>query len=68
MKKICERLIELRKENGFTQQFVADFLKIDRSNYSKYEHGKLEVNVPMIIALVGLYNVSADYILCLTDY
>ena len=68
MKDICARLIELRKENGFSQQYVANYLKIDRSNYSKYELGKLEINVPMVIALSKLYKVSTDYILCQTEY
>ena len=63
----CKRLIDLRKENGFTQQYIADYLKIDRSNYSKYELGKLELNVPMLIALSKLYQVPTDYILGLID-
>ncbi len=68
MKEICKRLIELRKEFGYTQQFVAEYLKIDRSNYSKYELGKLEINISMLISLSKLYKVSTDYILGLTDY
>ncbi len=65
---ICARMVELRKENGFTQQYVAEYLQIDRSNYSKYELGKLEINIHMVIALSKLYKVSTDYILCQTDY
>ncbi len=68
MKDYLKRIVELRKENSYTQQFVADFLKIDRSNYSKYERGKLELSAEMIIALTKLYHVSADYILGLTDF
>ncbi len=68
MKDYCARLIELRKENSYTQDYVANYLKIDRSNYSKYELGKLELNIDMLIALSKLYNVTTDYILCLTDY
>ena len=30
------------------RQIVADFLKIDRSNYSKYELGKLELSAEML--------------------
>ena len=41
MKDYCKRLVELRKEKSYTQQYVADYLNIDRSNYSKYELGKL---------------------------
>ncbi len=68
MKEYCKRLIELRKEFSYTQQFVAEYLKIDRSNYSKYELGKLEINISMLISLSKLYKVSTDYILGLTDY
>lgn len=68
IKNYCKRLIELRKENNYTQQYVAEYLKIDRSNYSKYELGKLEISIEMLIKLAKLYNVSTDYILCLTDY
>jgi transcriptional regulator with XRE-family HTH domain len=68
MANISERLIELRKERGYTQQNVADYLKIDRSNYSKYELGKLEVNLDMLIALAKLYNVSTDFLLGLKNW
>lgn len=68
MKNYTLRLLELRKEHSYTQQFVADYLKIDRSNYSKYELGKLEPNIDMLVALSNLYNVSVDYILGLTDF
>ena len=60
-------IVKLRKEEGLTQQQVADYLKIDRSNYSKYELGKLELSIPMLIALSKLYQVSTDYILGLED-
>lgn len=63
-----ERIKELRTDNSFTQQFVANYLKIDRSNYSKYELGKLEPNLEMVVALAKLYNVSTDYILGLVDF
>lgn len=68
VKEYSARLIELGKENNFTQEYVANYLKIDRSNYSKYELGKLELNIDMLISLSKLYNVSTDYILCLKDY
>ena len=63
MDTVNVRIRELRVEHGFTQQYVADLLGIDRSNYSKYERGKLEPNPDMLIALTKLYNVSADYLL-----
>ena len=63
MEVVSKNLIDLRKERGLTQQQVADILKIDRSNYSKYELGKLEVNINMLRELSKLYGVSTDYIL-----
>lgn len=59
----CKIIIQLRKDEGLTQQQVADYLKIDRSNYSKYELGKLELSIPMLISLSKLYHVTTDYIL-----
>lgn len=67
MEIVKKRLLELRKEKGVTQQTVADMLGIDRSNYSKYELGKLEVNIDMLRKLSKFYGVSTDYILGLED-
>ena len=68
MKDYCLRMIELRKSHKFTQAYVAEYLKIDRSNYSKYELGKLEPSIYMLIAMSKLYGVSVDYLLGLVDY
>lgn len=67
MKTVGERLKELRLNGGFTQQDIADELQIDRSNYSKYELGKLEISIEMLIALAKFYGVTADYIIGLED-
>lgn len=67
LQDVGKKLKELRKEQNLTQQDVADILKIDRSNYSKYELGKLELNLTMLATLTKLFNVSADYILGLED-
>lgn len=68
MKITSKILTELRKENGYSQKYVADFLGIDSSNYCKYERGKLEINLRMLRDLSKLYGVSADYILGLKEY
>ena len=66
-KKIYEIIKELRFEKHYSQQFVADYLGIDRSNYSKYELGKLEISAEMLKNICLLYSVSADYILGLKE-
>ena len=65
--EINEIIKQLRIDAGYTQQDVADYLKIDRSNYSKYELGKLELNLQMLKCLCILYKTSADYILGLKE-
>ena len=67
MKTIYEKLKDLRSQKGYTQKFVADYLKIDRSNYSKYELGKLEMSLDMLKQICLLYDVSADYLLGLKE-
>lgn len=68
MKITSKILIGLRKENGYTQKYVADYLGIDSSNYCEYERGKLEINLRMLRDLSKLYGVSTDFILGLKDY
>ena len=63
MEIVSKILVELRKEKGLTQQQVANYLKIDRSNYSKYERGKLEVSIYMLRDLAKLYGTPTDYLL-----
>lgn len=68
MKDYCVKMVELRKEHNYTQEYVAKMLQVDRSNYSKYELGKLEISIDMLIALAKLYGVSTDYILGLAEF
>ena len=65
-KQINEKIKDLRIQNGFSQ-FVADYLQIDRSNYSKYELGKLIINVEMLKQFCLLYGVTADYLIGLKE-
>ena len=62
------RLIELREENKYTQQYVAEILNIRQNTYSQYENEKREIPIRALIVLAKLYDVSVDYILELTDY
>ena len=72
LKIIGERLYELRTEAGVSMDVVVSALnegggKISRGNLSRWERGE---NLPSLDALRRLrayYNVSADYLLGLTD-
>ena len=62
-----KKIKELREDKNLTQQEVADYLNIDRSNYSKYERGVLIMTPEMIRQLCRLYDISADFIIGLTN-
>ncbi len=64
---INKRIRDLREDNDKTQKEIAAVLNTDQSYYSKYERGERPLPVEHIIALCRYYNVSADYILGLTD-
>ncbi len=61
--KISRILKELRKENEYSQQDVADFLNISRSTYGKYETGDREPSLEMLCKLADFYKVTTDYLL-----
>ena len=48
---------KLRKERGFTQQQVADYLNLDRSTYAYYESGRTNPNIGIVVKLAHFYRV-----------
>ena len=61
--EIKEILKTERKKNKYTQQQVADILKIHRGSYAKYETGANMPTTENILKLADLYGVSTDYLL-----
>lgn len=62
-----KRLRELRDDNDKYQKDIADFLNISQQQYQLYEAGKRSLPIDLLKELCKYYNVSADYILELTD-
>lgn len=63
-----ERLIELRKENGFnTRNEFAEKLGIPGTTLRNYETNAREPGHTFLKQISELFNVSVDYLLCLTD-
>lgn len=60
---IAERLQELRKNAGYSQEQVAEMLGLSRQAVSKWESGQGKPEIDNIVKLMEIYNVSADYIL-----
>jgi transcriptional regulator with XRE-family HTH domain len=61
------RIRDLREDSDLTQRAVAKFLGTTQQVYARYESGKNEIPVHHIISLCKLYNVTADYILGLSN-
>lgn len=61
------RLKDLREDNDLKQRDMANLLKIDQSNYSKYELEKINIPIESLITLADYFDTSIDYILCRTD-
>lgn len=61
------RLEQLREENGYTKAEISRLLNMDFNNYNKYERGDRSIGVKTLKSLCQIYNISADYILELTD-
>ena len=60
---ISERLQELRKNAGLSQEQVAEMLGLSRQALSKWESGQGKPDIENIIKLSEIYHVSTDYIL-----
>ncbi|HBF1673476.1 TPA: helix-turn-helix transcriptional regulator [Clostridioides difficile] len=60
------RLRELRKEKGMTAKQLADILKTTDSTVIRWEKSKQNISIDILKELSNIYNVSIDYILCLT--
>lgn len=61
------RIRDLREDASLSQQFIADYLGIDQSYYSKCERGVYQMHLNDIIKLAQFYKTSVDYLLGLTD-
>lgn len=64
---IGERLIDLRKEAGLTQDELAAILNINKHSVSSYERDKNEPPDCIKIEIAKYFNVSIDYLLGITD-
>lgn len=62
-----DRLAELRKDKGLRQKDLADKLGITEQALGNYERGKHRPSVDLLYIMARFFNISADYLLELTD-
>ncbi len=64
---VFERLKQLRREKGYTQEQVAVLLGVDRRTYCAYETGVNALSAQTLIKLSKIYGASIDYMLGQSD-
>lgn len=64
---IQDRLKAIRIDSDLSQQEIADYLKIDRKTYCRYENSHHEIKIETLIQLAKYYQVSLDYLAGLTN-
>lgn len=58
--KLKDNLLKLRKEFGYTQQYVADRLGITYQSYQAYENGLTVPTLKNFIKLAEFYDVTLE--------
>ncbi|MDE7422605.1 MAG: helix-turn-helix domain-containing protein [Lachnospiraceae bacterium] len=64
---VFKNIRNLREDHDKKQQELADYLHIKQTTYSKYELGKINIPIEILIKLADYYNVSVDYLLGRSD-
>ena len=67
VKVFGERLHALRLEKGIGQNLLAEKLELSNASISYWETGKQEPGAAAVFKLAQYFDVSADYLLGLTD-
>ena len=57
---VGERLREIRRTRGLSQQEVAERVGIPQSNLSRIENGKQRLNLSVLVNILGLYRMTLD--------
>ena len=60
---LADKLIELRKKNGWSQEELAGQLGVSRQSVSKWESGASIPDLDKILKLSSLFGVSTDFLL-----
>ena len=60
---LSEKIINLRKSRGWSQEELAERLNVSRQSVSKWESGISNPDLDKIVAMSTLFGVSTDYLL-----
>lgn len=62
-----QRLREIREDRDLTQEEVGKVINKSQQGYGHIENGRAELKIDDLIALCRFYDLSADYLIGLTD-
>lgn len=57
-----KRIRNLREDNDYTQEYVAQYLDISQRVFAYYESGQHIIPIEILIQIADLYEVSLDYL------
>ena len=60
---LADKIIDLRKKAGWSQDELASKLNVTRQSVSKWENGSNDPNTSNLIALSKLYKISPEELL-----
>ncbi len=60
---LADKIIELRKKNGWSQEELADMLDVSRQSVSKWESAQSIPDMNKILKLSEIFGVSTDFLL-----
>lgn len=62
-----ERIKNVREDRDYTQAEIGKLLQKSQQGYNHIETGRAELKIDDLILLCKFYNLSADYLIGLTD-
>ena len=62
-----DKLIEVRKKRGYTQESMADKLKIARSTYAGYENGNFSPSLEIALKIKEILKYKKDDIFLINN-
>lgn len=60
---LADKIIRLRKKNGWSQEELADKMQVSRQAVSKWESAQAVPNLEKLLLLSSLFGVTTDYLL-----
>ena len=58
--KLCDKIIYLRKQQGWSQEELAEHLGVSRQSVSKWESGASTPELDRVVQLCTLFGLTAD--------